>query len=152
MSVLALTTLIFHLLTLVQLNNIIYFCLILDVMTELFQKCLLSCHLPSNIYFVQFLILIYYHGNWKAKMLYTLAHLSQRLTRWAYSIPMVRPSVVVVRRCPHFQTWISLKPGGQSWSNLMCSITWVGERLHKVLGQIGSKLWFPWQQKAAIDL
>ena len=21
------------------------------------------------------------------------------------------------------------------------------ERLHKVLGQIGSKLWFPWQQK-----
>ena len=25
----------------------------------------------------------------------------------------------------------------------MCSITGVGERLHKVLGQIGSKLWFP---------
>ena len=29
----------------------------------------------------------------------------------------------------------------------MCSITGIGERLHKVLGQIGSKLWFPWQQK-----
>ena len=29
----------------------------------------------------------------------------------------------------------------------MCSITVVGERLRKVLGQIGSKLWFPWQQK-----
>ena len=29
----------------------------------------------------------------------------------------------------------------------MCSIIGVGERLHKVLGQIGSKLWFPWQQK-----
>ena len=29
----------------------------------------------------------------------------------------------------------------------MCSITGMGERLHKVLGQIGSKLWFPWQQK-----
>ena len=27
-----------------------------------------------------------------------------------------------------------------------------GERVHKVLGQIGSKLWFPWQQKAPIDL
>ena len=92
-----------------------------------------------------------------------LAHLSRRLTRWAYSIPMVRrpsvvrrrrpssSSVVVVRR-PHFQTWISLKPVGQSWSNFMCSITGVGERLHKVLGQIGSKLWFPWQQKASIDL
>ena len=82
-----------------------------------------------------------------------LAHLSRMLTRWAYSIPMVRhPSVVVVVRRPHFQTWISLKPDGQSWSNFMCSITGVGERLHKVLGQIGSKLWFPWQQKAPIDL
>ena len=28
----------------------------------------------------------------------------------------------------------------------------MGERLHKVLGQNGSKLWFPWQQKALIDL
>ena len=93
-----------------------------------------------------------------------LAHLSRRLTRWAYSIPMVRrPSVgvvvrrrpsssVVVRRRPHFQTWISLKQVGQCWSNFMCSITGVGERLHKVLGRIGSKLWFPWQQKAPIDL
>ena len=34
----------------------------------------------------------------------------------------------------------------------MCSITAVGEKLHKVLGQIGSKLWFPWQQKAPVDL
>ena len=83
-----------------------------------------------------------------------LAHLSRRLTRWAYSIAMVRrPSVVVVRRRrPHLQTWISLKPVGQPRSNFMCSITRVGERLHKVFGQIGSKLWFPWQQKAPIDL
>ena len=29
----------------------------------------------------------------------------------------------------------------------MCSIIGVGERLNKVLGKIGSKLWFPWQQK-----
>ena len=87
-----------------------------------------------------------------------LAHLSRRLTKWAYSIPMVRrPSVVrpsssvfVRRRRPHFQTWISLKPVGQSWSNFMCSITGVGKRLHKVLGQNGSKLWFPWQQKAPL--
>ena len=48
----------------------------------------------------------------------------------------------------HFWTWKSLKPVGLSWSNFMCSIIGVGERLHKVLGQIGSKLWFPWQQKA----
>ena len=47
----------------------------------------------------------------------------------------------------HLRTWISLKPVGQSWSNFMCSSTGVGERLHKVLGQIGAKLWCPWQQK-----
>ena len=81
-----------------------------------------------------------------------LVHLSRRLTRWAYSIPMVRHPSVVVRRRPHFQTWISLKPVGQSWSKFMCSITVVWERLYKVLGQIGSKLWFPLQQKAPIDL
>ena len=34
----------------------------------------------------------------------------------------------------------------------MCSITGVGEKLHNVLRQIGSKLWCPWQQKAPIDL
>ena len=81
-----------------------------------------------------------------------LAHLSRRLTRWAYSIAMVRRPSVVVRRRPHFQTCISLKPAGQPRSNFMCSITGVGERLHKVLGQIRLKLWFPWQQKAPIDL
>ena len=41
-----------------------------------------------------------------------------------------------VTKILHFWTWISLKPVGQSWSNFMCSIIWVGERLHKVLGQI----------------
>ena len=83
--------------------------------------------------------------GWSKLWLLFLAHLSQRLTRWAYSIRMVR-------RRPHFQTWISLKPVGQSWSTFMCSITGLGEGLHKVLRQIGSKLWFPWQQKAPIDL
>ena len=82
---------------------------------------------------------------------YLLAYLSRSLTRWAYSIPMVRrPSVV--RRRPHFQTWISLTPVGQSWSNFMCSITWGGERLHNVSRQIGWKLWCPWQQKSPIEL
>ena len=33
---------------------------------------------------------------------------------------------------------------GQSWPNFMCSITGVGERLHKVLGQIRSKLEADW--------
>ena len=57
-----------------------------------------------------------------------------------------------VMKILHFWTWISRKPVGQSWSNFMCSIIGVGERLHKVLGQIGSKLWFSWQQEAPIDL
>ena len=63
----------------------------------------------------------------------------------AYRIPMVRhPSVVV--HISNLNTCIS----EASWPILikfMCSITGMGERLHKVLGQIGSKLWFLWQQK-----
>ena len=43
-----------------------------------------------------------------------------------------------VTKISHFWTWISLKPVGQSWSNFVCSSIGVGERLHKVLGQIGS--------------
>ena len=45
-----------------------------------------------------------------------------------------------VTKISHFWTWISQRPVGQSWSNFMCSIIGVGERLHKVFGQIGSKL------------
>ena len=41
-----------------------------------------------------------------------------------------------VTKISHFWTWISLKSVGQSWSNFMSSIIGVGERLHKVLGQI----------------
>ena len=112
---------------------------------------------PQSRVSTAFDIALLIHGSVPVKAWWHrfLAHLSRRLTRWAYSIPMsvVRPSSssVIIRR-PHFQTWISLKSVGQSWSNFMCSITGVGERLHKVLGQIGSKLWFPWQQKASIDL
>ena len=86
--------------------------------------------------------------SFKSAILRFLAHLNRRLTRWAYSIRIVsRPSVVC---CLHFQTWISLKPINQSWSNFMCSITGIGERLRKVLGQIESTLLFPWQQKVPL--
>ena len=110
-------------------------------------KKVFVCPLPTDPRNLACLKKFYRRFRWH----FFLAHLSRRLTRWAYSIPMVRcPSVVVC--CPHFKTWISLKPGGQSWWNYMCSITGVGERLHTVLLQIGSKLWFPWKQKAPIDL
>ena len=52
----------------------------------------------------------------------------------------------------HVRKLIPLRPVGQSWSNFMCCIIEGGERLHKVLRQIGSKLWRPWQQKAPTDL
>ena len=57
-----------------------------------------------------------------------------------------------VTKISHIWTWIPLKPVGQSWSNFMCSIIGMGERLHKILEQIGSNFWFPWQRKAPIDL
>ena len=41
-----------------------------------------------------------------------------------------------VKKISHFWMSISLKPVGQSWSNFMFSIIVMGERLHKVLGQI----------------
>ena len=43
-----------------------------------------------------------------------------------------------------------LRPVSQSWSNFIWSLIRVGERLHKDLGQIGLKLWFPWQQKGPL--
>ena len=46
-----------------------------------------------------------------------------------------------VTKISHFRTWISLEPVDQSWSNFMCSIIGVGERLHKVLGQIDLAHW-----------
>ena len=71
-------------------------------------------------------------------LLVLLPQLSQRLTRWAYSIP-------VVCHCrPHFQTLISLKPIGQSWSNFMCtcSITGLGQRLRKFWGRVDQNTGF----------
>ena len=37
-----------------------------------------------------------------------------------------------VTKISYFWTWIPLKPVNLSWSNFMCSIIGVGERLHKV--------------------
>ena len=56
-------------------------------------------------------------------------------------------------RCPSLSTLSNFNISEASRpilikSNFMCSVTGVGERLHKILGQIRSKLWWPWQQKA----
>ena len=48
------------------------------------------------------------------------------------------------------ETCISLRPVCQSWSNFIWSISRVGERLHKVLGQIGSKLLFHGNKKCPL--
>ena len=52
--------------------------------------------------------------------------------------------------CSYFQTSISLRPAGGLRSNFILSIIWMGESLYKVLVQIASELWFPWQQIAPI--
>ena len=66
---------------------------------------------------------------------------------WYGSRAIVRASV-----CPHFQQQISPQLVSQLQSNFIRSIIGEGERLHKVLGQVGSELWFPWQHKAPIGL
>ena len=68
-----------------------------------------------------------------------------------------RKSLISGVTCPwmtkilHIQTWLSLMPVGQSWSNFICSITGGGERLHNVWGRLDQN-WCPWQQKAPIHL
>ena len=60
---------------------------------------------------------------------YLLAHLSRRLTRWAYRMGL-EPACVRVSVRPHFQTWISPRPAGRLQPNFIWSIIGVGERLH----------------------
>ena len=41
-----------------------------------------------------------------------------------------------VTKSSHFWLWISLKQAGQSWSNFMCNIVGVGERLLRFWGRL----------------
>ena len=54
---------------------------------------------------------------------------------------VVEPSSVRLCVRPHFQQQISPQLVSQLQSNFIRSIIGVGERLHKVLGQVGSELW-----------
>ena len=65
---------------------------------------------------------------------------------------VVKPSCPRASVLPHFQQQISPQLVSQLQSNFIRSIIGVGERLRKVLGQVGSELWFPWQQIAPIGL
>ena len=90
--------------------------------------------------------------TWQARMFWQLSQ--NKYEPKAYSTQMVRrPPVVRHHRRLHFWTWISLRPVGQSWSNFTCvALLGWGKGCIIVWGQIGSKLWFPWQPKAPIDL
>ena len=88
-----------------------------------------------------------------------LAHLSRRLTRWAYSIAMVRRPSIVVCRCPSSVVVVvhTFKPV-YLWSQqanldkILCvaSLEW-GKGCIRFWGRLDQN-WFPWQQKAPIDL
>ena len=43
-----------------------------------------------------------------------------------------------------------LRPFGQLQPNFISNSIGVGKRLHKVLGQIGSELWLPWQKNQEV--
>ena len=88
-----------------------------------------------------------------SKLLVTRTGIKARLSSiLGWIRPIILELLALEWRKFHTFERIPLKPVNLSWSNFMCSIIGVGERLHKVLGQIGSKLWFPWQQKAPVDL
>ena len=75
-----------------------------------------------------------------------LAHLSRRLTRWAYSIPMVRrPSVVVIVHTFKLEyLWSHLASLDQI---LYVASLGLGERLHKVLGRLDQNSGFHGNRK-----
>ena len=106
------------------------------------------CSLSSCLFSVLFVIVIISLEEAKAGLYDSrafvclsdlfLTHLSRRLTRWAYSISMVRlPSVVVRCRRRPSSTLSNLNISEASLPILIKfydSITGVGERLHKVYG------------------
>ena len=47
---------------------------------------------------------------------------------------------------------LNIEASWPSWSNFMCSIIRVRERLHKILGQIRSNIWFSCQPKVPIHI
>ena len=85
---------------------------------------------------------------WWCFTLCLLAHLSRRLTRWAYSIPVELSSMwMCVWMFTLSNLNISLQPSSRSKPNFIWSIIVVGERL---FDQVRSELWFPWQRIAPI--
>ena len=52
-----------------------------------------------------------------------------------------------VTKISHFWTWIPLKPVNLSWSNFMCSIIGMGERLHKFFGRLDQNSGFHGNRK-----
>ena len=58
--------------------------------------------------------------------------------------PCVRPSTISILNISTTSQSIAIK--------FYQKHHWGRERLHKVLGQVGSELWFPWQQIAPIGL
>ena len=67
---------------------------------------------------------------------------------WSSSIfGWIRPLILELLAFSHIWTLISLKPVGQSWSNFMCSIIGMGERLHKVWGRLDQNSGFHGNRK-----
>ena len=100
-------------------------------------KILIQCEIKFDLH------IYIYVGQWPL-----LAHLSRRLTRWAYRMGL-EPASVPVSTLSNMSISETSKP---IQSNFIWSIIGVGERLHYVLVQIRSELWFPWQRIAPIGL
>ena len=104
-----------------------------------------KCRLHANAFFFDRIIIIVSGNQDRHKSSDKFDFGPDQTTHFGVTCPWMKKIL-------HFRTWMSLRPVGQSWSNFMCGIAVDGERLHKVLRQIGSKLWCPWQQKAPFDL
>ena len=86
-----------------------------------------------------------------------LAHLSRRLrgeliVYQSSRRPSVHPCVCACIRVLTLSNINISETNGSITTKRYQKHHWSGGWLHNVLGQIGSELWFPWQQKAPIGL
>ena len=82
--------------------------------------------------------------NWNAFSCVLNLHIRPLISSMVFIAPLWKVGAILDLPCPFRHsvdmwfchtlddTWISLRPAGQTWSNFMWSISRMGERLHKV--------------------
>ena len=104
-----------------------------------------SDHITGEHNCINIFEIFFFHILLPAKVIFSLAHLSRRLIG----------ELIVYRLSRRLLTLSNMNISATSWPigmKFYLKHHWAEERLQKVLIQIRSELWFPWQQIAPIEL